>query len=42
MFVLFCSFTKKKTGSVFLAFYHAAVHNALITVYNNDKNRGIS
>ena len=42
MFVLFCSFTKKKTGSVFLAFCHATVHNALITVYNNDENRGIS
>ena len=26
MFVLFCSFTRKKTGSVFLAFCHATFH----------------
>ena len=30
MFVLLCSFTKKKTGSVFPAFCHATFHHALI------------
>ena len=31
MFVLLCSFTKKKTGSAFLAFCHATFHHALIS-----------
>ena len=34
MFVLLCSFKKKKTGSVFLAFCHATFHHALITCCN--------
>ena len=34
MFVLLCSFTKKKTGSVFSAFCHAPFHHALITSCN--------
>ena len=34
MFVLLCSFTKKKTGSVFTAFCHATFHHALITCCN--------
>ena len=34
MFVLLCSFTKKKTGSVFPAFRHATFHHALITYCN--------
>ena len=34
MFVLLCSFTKKKTGSVFPAFCHATFHHALITCCN--------
>ena len=33
-FVLSCSFTKKKTGSVFPAFCHATFHHALITCCN--------
>ena len=31
MFVLLCSFTKKKTGSAFPAFCHATFHHALIS-----------
>ena len=34
MFVLFCSFTKNKSGSVFPAFCHATFHHALITCCN--------
>ena len=34
MFVLLCSFTKKKTGSVFPAFCHATFHHPLITCCN--------
>ena len=34
VFVLLCSFTKKKTGSVFPAFCHATFHHALITCCN--------
>ena len=34
MFVLLCSFTKKKTGSVFPAFCHTTFHHALITCCN--------
>ena len=32
--MLLCSFTKKKTGSVFPAFRHATFHHALITCCN--------
>ena len=32
-----CSFTKKKTGSVFPAFYHATFHHALITCCNESR-----
>ena len=34
MFVLLCSFTKRKTGSVFTAFCHDTFHHALITCWN--------
>ena len=34
VFKLLCSFTKKKTGSVFPAFCHATFHHALITCCN--------
>ena len=34
VFVLLCSFMKKKTGSVFPAFCHATFHHALITCCN--------
>ena len=34
MFVLLCSFAKKKTGSVFPAFCHATFHHAFITYCN--------
>ena len=34
MFKLLCSFTKKKTGSVFPAFCHTTFHHALITCCN--------
>ena len=34
VFVLLCSFTKKKTGSVFPAFCHTTFHHALITCCN--------
>ena len=34
MFVLLCSFTNKKTGSVFPAFCHTTFHHALITYCN--------
>ena len=34
MFKLLCSFMKKKTGSVFLAFCHATFHHALIKCCN--------
>ena len=34
MFMLLCSFTKKKTGSVFPAFCHATFHHALIKYCN--------
>ena len=34
LFVLLCSFTKKKTGSVFPAFCHVTFHHALITCCN--------
>ena len=33
-FVLLCSFTKKKTGSVFPVFCHVTFHHALITCCN--------
>ena len=32
--MLLCSFTKKKTGSVFPAFCHVTFHHALIRCYN--------
>ena len=32
-----CSFTKKKTGSVFPAFYQATFHHALITCSNESR-----
>ena len=32
--MLLCSFTKRKTGSVFLTFCHATFHHALITCCN--------
>ena len=32
--MLLCSFTKKKTGSVFPAFCYATFHHALITCCN--------
>ena len=32
-----CSFTKKKTGSVFPAFCHATFHHALITCCNESR-----
>ena len=34
MFVLLCSFTEKKTGSVFPIFCHTTFHHALITFCN--------
>ena len=34
LWMLLCSFTKKKTGSVFPAFCHATFHHALITCCN--------
>ena len=34
MFLSLCSFTKKKTDSVFPAFCHATFHHALIRCYN--------
>ena len=34
MFVFLCSFTKKKTGSVFPAFCHTTSHHSLITCCN--------
>ena len=34
MFKLLCSFTKKKTGSVFSAFCHTTFHHALIACCN--------
>ena len=34
MFLLLCSYTKKKTGSVFPAFCHATFHHASITCCN--------
>ena len=40
MFVLLtvdCSFTKKKTGSVFPSFCHATFHHALITCCNQSR-----
>ena len=40
MFVLLCSFTKKKPGSVFLACCHATFHHALITCCINVSRAG--
>ena len=34
VFLSLCSFTKKKTGSVFPAFCHTTFHHALITCFN--------